>query len=83
MSRKKAIDICTVVTQVEELVSSDLDGETVMMSVQNGKYYGSNCTIAGKAHGRVRPGVPSGVQRDCKASCMCGENSEPPSTLGQ
>ena len=40
MGRKKVIGTETVVAQVEELVSSDLDGETVMMSVQNGKYYG-------------------------------------------
>ena len=40
MGRKKMIGTETVVAQVEELVSSDLDGETVMMSVQNGKYYG-------------------------------------------
>jgi hypothetical protein len=40
MSRKNPIGPDTVVTQIEELVSSDLDGETVMMSVKNGKYYG-------------------------------------------
>jgi hypothetical protein len=40
MSRKNPIGLDTVVAQIEELVSSDLDGETVMMSVKNGKYYG-------------------------------------------
>ena len=40
MSGKKPIGPDTVVAQIEELVSSDLDGETVMMSVKNGKYYG-------------------------------------------
>ena len=40
MSGKNTIGPDTVVAQIEELVSSDLDGETVMMSVKNGKYYG-------------------------------------------
>ena len=40
MSGKNPIGPDTVVAQIEELVSSDLDGETVMMSVKNGKYYG-------------------------------------------
>lgn len=40
MSEKNTIGPDTVVTRSEELVSSDLDGETVLMSVQNGKYYG-------------------------------------------
>ena len=30
----------TVVKRVEELVSADMDGETVMMSIENGKYFG-------------------------------------------
>ena len=40
MSEKNPIGMNTVVAQIEELVSSDLDGETVMMSIKNGKYYG-------------------------------------------
>ena len=40
MSGKSPIRPDAVVAQIEELVSSDLDGETVMMSVENGKYYG-------------------------------------------
>jgi hypothetical protein len=40
MSRKNIISPDIVVAQVEEIVSSDLDGETVMMSIKNGKYYG-------------------------------------------
>ena len=40
MSGKNTIGPDTVVAQVEEIVSSDLDGETVMMSIKNGKYYG-------------------------------------------
>ncbi len=30
----------SVVAPSEDLVSSDLDGEVVMMSIENGKYYG-------------------------------------------
>jgi len=30
----------TVISQIEEIVASDIDGETVMMSIENGKYYG-------------------------------------------
>jgi hypothetical protein len=40
MSGKNPVGPNTVIAQIEELVSSDLDGETVMMSVKNGKYYG-------------------------------------------
>jgi len=40
MSGKNIISMNNVVARSEELVSSDLDGETVLMSVQNGKYYG-------------------------------------------
>ena len=40
MSEKNPIGMNTVVAQIEELVSSDPDGETVMMSIKNGKYYG-------------------------------------------
>ena len=29
----------TIVTQTKELVSSDLDGETVLLSIETGKYY--------------------------------------------
>ncbi|MBT4286468.1 MAG: lasso peptide biosynthesis PqqD family chaperone [Deltaproteobacteria bacterium] len=28
------------VQQIKELVSSDVDGETILMSIENGKYYG-------------------------------------------
>lgn len=37
---KKKIGLDTVVSQVEEIVASDMDGETVMMSIENGEYYG-------------------------------------------
>jgi len=30
----------SVISQTEEIVASDIDGETVMMSLENGKYYG-------------------------------------------
>jgi len=36
----KEITIESVIVQIEEIVASDIDGETVMMSVENGKYYG-------------------------------------------
>ncbi len=38
--KTKEITIETVISQIEEIVASDIDGETVMMSVENGKYYG-------------------------------------------
>jgi hypothetical protein len=34
------IDPAKMVQRTEDQVSSDLDGETVLMSIQNGKYYG-------------------------------------------
>ncbi len=40
MGKGMKIGLDTVVTPSEELVSSDLDGETVMMSIENGQYYG-------------------------------------------
>ena len=38
--KKKEITPDTFISQVEEIVASDIDGETVMMSIENGKYYG-------------------------------------------
>ncbi len=38
--KKKEITTDTVISQIEEIVASDIDGETVMMSIQNGEYYG-------------------------------------------
>jgi hypothetical protein len=40
MSPKNKIVPHTVITRLKDLVSCDLDGETVLMSVQSGKYYG-------------------------------------------
>ncbi len=43
MNTKHAIEILTVVTQAGSVVSADIDdGETVMMSVEQGMYYGMN-----------------------------------------
>ena len=39
MKAKGPIGANTVVTQTKELVSSDLDGETVLLSIETGKYY--------------------------------------------
>lgn len=38
--KKKKISPKTIISQIEEIVASDIDGETVMMSVENGAYYG-------------------------------------------
>jgi len=38
--KTKGITTGTVISQVEEIVVSDIDGETVVMSVENGKYCG-------------------------------------------
>lgn len=38
--KKKEITTNTVISQIEEIVDSDIDGETVMMSIENGEYYG-------------------------------------------
>ncbi len=38
--KKREITTNTIVSQIEEIVASDIDGETVMMSIENGKYYG-------------------------------------------
>jgi len=38
--KKKELTTDTVICQIEEIVASDIDGETVMMSIQNGEYYG-------------------------------------------
>jgi hypothetical protein len=35
-----AIDLNSVIKRADDLVSCDLDGETALMSVENGKYYG-------------------------------------------
>jgi len=38
--KRKEITTETIISQIEEIVASDIDGETVMMSIQNGEYYG-------------------------------------------
>ena len=37
---KKQLSTASVIARSNELVSSDIDGEVVMMSIENGKYYG-------------------------------------------
>ena len=38
--KTKKITTNTIISQIEEIVASDIDGETVMMSIENGEYYG-------------------------------------------
>ena len=38
--KKKKISTQSMVNRIEDIVASDIDGETVMMSVEKGKYYG-------------------------------------------
>jgi hypothetical protein len=42
---KQSVNLDSIVARSEELVTSDLDGEVVMMSIDSGKYYGLD-TIA-------------------------------------
>ena len=37
---KKEIDLASIVAQCEDQVSTELDGETVLMSLEQGNYYG-------------------------------------------
>ena len=39
METKVPITQNTIIAQTKELVSSDLDGETVLLSIETGKYY--------------------------------------------
>jgi hypothetical protein len=40
MRERKTVDLETVIVRNEELLTSDLDGETIMLSVESGNYYG-------------------------------------------
>lgn len=40
MAEQSTLDLNSVVTVSEDLIASDLDGEIVMMSIENGEYYG-------------------------------------------
>jgi hypothetical protein len=40
MAKKQEITISSIVKRSTGLVSSNLDGELVMMSIENGEYYG-------------------------------------------
>jgi hypothetical protein len=44
MNNSSAVDLNTVVVQTENLLSSELDGETVLMSVTQASYYGLDAT---------------------------------------
>ena len=37
---KKKVSTKTIISRTQEIVATDIDGETVMMSIENGKYYG-------------------------------------------
>ena len=38
--KDQTITTDTVVRRIEEVIAGDIDGEIVMMSIENGKYYG-------------------------------------------
>lgn len=38
--KKEKISKESIVKQVDDIVASEIDGETVMMSIENGQYYG-------------------------------------------
>lgn len=40
MGEKQMISDTTVISQAESLVAVDMEGETVMLSIEKGKYYG-------------------------------------------
>lgn len=42
MSTGKTMDLQTTVVRNEEIIFSDMDDETVMMSMEKGEYYGIN-----------------------------------------
>lgn len=42
MNNKKNIDIEATVVRNQEIIFSDMDDETVMMSIDKGEYYGVN-----------------------------------------
>lgn len=44
MNRSLAVDLNTVVVQTENLLTSELDGETVLMSLTQAAYYGLDST---------------------------------------
>ena len=39
-TNKKEISKESVIKQIDDIVASEIDGETVMMSIENGSYYG-------------------------------------------
>ena len=38
--KKKKLSKDSILKKTDEIVESDIDGETVMMSIENGEYYG-------------------------------------------
>lgn len=44
MNRPAAVNLNTIVLQTENLLTSDLDGETVMMNLERAAYYGLDST---------------------------------------
>lgn len=44
MNSPHAVDLKTVVVQTEDLLSSELDGDTVLMSLNQAAYYGLDST---------------------------------------
>jgi len=42
MNKEKTIQINSKIVRNNKIISSDMDGETVMMSIENGEYYGIN-----------------------------------------
>ena len=42
----KQLELNTRIHLNQELLSSEIDGETIMMSVENGKYYGLNAVAS-------------------------------------
>jgi len=40
MHKKKIIQMDTIIVQTKGLISADMDNEKVMMSIEQGKYYG-------------------------------------------
>jgi len=42
----KQLELNTRIRLNQELLSSEIDGETIMMSVENGKYYGLNAVAS-------------------------------------
>ena len=40
MNQTKKIELATIITQSDEVISADIDGEAVVMHIENYKYFG-------------------------------------------